>query len=191
MGQVLPDEITGRLPVQLFADVHANVDAQLAADTPLLGCAQSVMDWPARQVLRQLAASVRPGPAFAWRAWLVGLAGRWGGGRLLLVRVAKEQRLIGAETFRAWAVQALHQQRDALPQGFLVQTFAAQRADQFDHHAFERGHVVGQLLGRGQRQVAARHLRGRTRARAHTCLDASGLPIIPEKIRKKSKKVTH
>ena len=188
VGQVLPDEIAGGLPVQLFADVHADIQAELATVAETLGGAEFVMHGPTRQIGRQLAAPMRPATALA----SVGVSRtRRRSGRLAWVRggarVAEQQRLIGTETLSALAIQALDQQGDAVPQRLLSATLLAQREGQFEDHAFERGQVVGQLLEGRQRHVMGRDSGSRGSHRAHTFLDAAGAGKIRRKTRKKWK----
>jgi hypothetical protein len=94
-----------RRPVaELFAPVHADVDAQLAAArTDALGLGQLVVAGLARQVVRQTAASV-------WPASPLGLRRRfsWRHGRALArARLNEEEELVGIYAFAARPVKAL------------------------------------------------------------------------------------
>jgi hypothetical protein len=55
--------------------------------------------------------------------------------------------LVGIEALAARAVQAAQQQVEPVPQRLVVPVTLAQRGEQFQDHALERGHIVGQLLG--------------------------------------------
>ncbi len=106
MDNVLPYENGRRLPIDLFVDVAADVEAQVAADAQPLGLGQLMVQRSPRQIRGRLAAAMGLAAAALPRLALGVL--RWrrrGVGRV--VGLGKQESLIGIAALAAWSVEAL------------------------------------------------------------------------------------
>ena len=72
------------MPIDLFAGVHANINAFLTANTDAFGLGKLVLHRPAWQVLGQTPTPMRPAAPFTGRA--LGLRGCLGRGSHTLLR---------------------------------------------------------------------------------------------------------
>jgi hypothetical protein len=86
--------------------------------------------------------------------------------------------LVGVDALPARPVQVAQQQVDPVPQPVEVAIALVQRGQQFQNHALERGHVVGQLLGGGWRQASS-GIR-----EAHAYNDALRTGFVPRQAKK-------
>jgi hypothetical protein len=160
---MLDHEHRRRPVIQLFAPVRADINTHLATGlAKAFGLGQLVMPRLAGQVVRHAPATVRP-------AAPLGLARRWRFGQRSCDRVlarshlCEQQGLVGIEAFTAGSIQAAQQQIDSVPQGLVVTIALVQRSQQFQNHALQRGHILGQLLSGGRRPVRS----GVRKAHAH------------------------
>src|SRR5262249_58637953 len=106
VDEVLDHEQRRRPVVELFALVHADVDAHLAAPlADALGLGQLVVHGLTGQVFRHTTAAVRSAPPFGLRrrCWF-----GWRHGRVLArARLNEEEEVVGVDAFAARPVQAL------------------------------------------------------------------------------------
>ena len=95
---MLPYEVGGRLPIELLADIRADIDACLSTKTDALGITEEVIQRPAWQILGQ--APPPMGPAASFTAGVLGFRGGVGLDNAVLRRsvFGKEQGLVGIET---------------------------------------------------------------------------------------------
>ncbi len=127
---MLPDEVAGRLPIELFAArLDADVDARLATAADPLGGTQFMMDRPTLQVLRQRSPAMRLGPTLVLRGSR--RSRRIGRGSFGGQRLGKEQQLGRVPALALFAIQPLQQQVQALLQAFFILPFLPQGGHQF------------------------------------------------------------
>ncbi len=165
---MLAYEVGRRLPIKLFARLHADIDAHLAADAEAFGFGEFVMHRPARQVVRKQPTPMRPAAAPLARlllglvlllrrgAWVVGT-----GVVLVCAAFVKQQLLVGIEMLATRSVQTPQQQVEALLHCFQIAIAFVQSNQQFQDHLFEDGRIVGQVSGcarQGRSRIRVAHV---------------------------------
>ena len=181
VDKMLDHEQRRRPVVELFAPVRADIDAHPAAGRAgAFGLGQLVMPGLAGQVVRQTAATVWPAPPLGLRR-RCRLGRRFGGRVLARGHLREQQQLVGVEALAARPIQAAQQQVDPVPHRLVVAIALVQRGQQFQDHALERGHVVGQLLGGGRRQASSSGVR-----EAHANNDVLRTGFVPSAGKKKA-----
>jgi hypothetical protein len=152
---MLPYEVTGRLPIELFAHLGADVEPPLTADAQAFGLGEFVMQRPARQVLGQWPAAMGPAAAALLRGrlgWARLLRGRTAGLRLLLAdddARGKQQQLIGVITLALGPEQPPEQLIHPLPRFGQIPIALPQGHQQFDDHALAGRQIIGKMVDSG------------------------------------------
>jgi hypothetical protein len=146
VDEVLDHDQRRRTVLELFALVHADVEAYLAATrADPFGLGQLVMPALAGQVRGQAPAAMRSAPPRRLGRRL----GWWRRRRGARDWLHEQEELVGVVTLAAWAVQAAQQHVEPVPQRLVVASLLLEGGEQLQDQALQRGHVVGQVLGGG------------------------------------------